>query len=99
MIRETLERATGRPMPAGELSAAAEAGPGWADELRGTILGLLLEERLRTRHGRCWIAERRAAEFLGEVWEAEPHDTAESMAASLGVGTIEPTPLLDGCRP
>ena len=31
--------------------------------------------------------------------QAEPDETAESMAAALGLGTIEPTPVLDGCRP
>lgn len=99
MTCEMLERATQRPVPAGDIAAGAEARPDSADELRGTVLGLLVEERLLVRHGRRWIEQRAALRLLSEVWEAEPDETAESMASALDVGTIEPTPILDRCRP
>jgi hypothetical protein len=62
-------------------------------------LAALVEERLLTRHGSRWFLDRSAATALQEWWEAEPGETAESMAAASDVGTIEPTPLLDRYRP
>jgi len=98
-IEETVEHATQRPASPAELATARSCTPTGAAVLRGTVLGILTEEYLRTRFGREWYLERRAVSCLREGWEAEPENTAESMAAARGIGTIEPTPILDGCRP
>lgn len=98
-VERALRRALARPGTPIERCRAMDCDPRGASELRGTALGLLIEERLLTRFGRGWVDEARAWDFLRDCWEAEPDETAESMAGALGVGTIEPTPVLDGCRP
>jgi hypothetical protein len=98
-IEETVERATQRPVSPAEVATARACTPAGSAVLRGTVLGILTEEHLQTRFGREWYLERRAVSCLREGWEAEPENTAESMAAAQGIGTIEPTPILDGCRP
>jgi len=97
--RRALRRALGRPAAVDELRDVLATDPRGAAGLRGTVLALLLEERLMSRWGRGWFLEPRAGTFLREVWEAETGQTAESVADGLDLGTIEPTPILDGCRP
>ena len=99
VTEETLERALGRPATPGEKAAVVDGDPRGAAVLRGTVFALLLEERLLTRFGRDWVRDRGARRMLHECWEAEPDENVESMAAALSLGTIEPTPILDGCRP
>jgi hypothetical protein len=82
-----------------ERAAALDADPAGASDLRGMVLALLLEERLLTRFGRRWFLDEAAWRQLRECWEAEPDETAESMAAALDLGRIEPTPVLDRFRP
>lgn len=96
---ETIRRATGRPATIRQLLEIAEGDPEGAAILRGTVLGLLVEERLLSRFGRDWVAAPAAHRWLRGLWEAEPEQTAESLALAADLGTIEPTPLLDGCRP
>jgi hypothetical protein len=98
-IAETLEQVTFRPANPLDASSARRGDPSGAGELRGMTLAALVEERLLTRHGSRWFLDRSAATALQEWWEAEPGETAESMAAASDVGTIEPTPLLDRYRP
>ena len=96
---EALRRATGRiadPLRSGLRDASDPSG---AAELRGTVLGLLMEERLLCAVGRDWFTSRNARRILNEAWEAERQETAESVASALDLGTIEPTPILDRCRP
>ena len=92
---ELIRRATGRPGSFDELVEFEERDPTSASLLRGAILGLLLEEALKTRFGHRWYRSRAAHGLLREIWEAESGETAESMARTLGLGRIEPTPLLD----
>ena len=98
-MEEGALRATGRPAPPAWRWSLEEREPDGASELRGTVLGLLLEERIKTRFGHDWYRTPSARRFLREIWEAEPQETVESMASALGLGTIEPTPVLDCCRP
>lgn len=94
-----LRRALGRPAAVDQLLVPFRCDPQGAAQLRGTVLALLLEERLLSRWGREWFSAGRAGRFLRECWEAEEEQTAESVANVLDLGTIEPTPILDGCRP
>ena len=80
-------------------NSVADALMSGAAMLRGTVYGLLLEERLMTRFGRGWFRSEAARDDLREIWDAEPGQTAESMAASLDLGTIDAAPMLDRCRP
>ena len=70
-----------------------------AAELRGAIFAVLLEESLMTRHGRTWFVDRDAGRRLAEMWEAEPDETAESMASALSLGKMSADVLLEGFRP
>jgi hypothetical protein len=98
-FEERMARAAGRPPWPLALEPLWRGDPCGFDRLRGTVLGLLVEERLWTRFGTRWFADRGAARWLTEVWEAEPDATAESMAEQMSVGRMEPTPILDRCRP
>jgi hypothetical protein len=98
-VREALERAAGRPPTPWQVEAAEDGDPRDAAELRGLVLGLLIEERLLSRHGRAWYRSVAARRELREFWEAESGQTAEGVAVALDLGTIEPTPILDRCRP
>lgn len=88
-------RATGRPATPDQVGRTWDLDPRGAEVLRGTVLGLLLEERLMTRFGKLWFLDRGAGRFLKELWESEPGETAESMAEALALGRIEPTPIVD----
>jgi pimeloyl-ACP methyl ester carboxylesterase len=98
-VLDALRRAAGRD-PDWETTARTwgreVAG---ASALRGTVLGLLVEDRLQTRFGRQWFLDRGATRFLLECWHGEAGETAESMAGALGLGTIEPAPIVDAFRP
>jgi hypothetical protein len=94
----SIERASGGPVTPAHRARVRDRDPSPAATLRGTVLGLLLEERLRSRFGRGWFAAPRARSWLRSVWEAEPDHTAETMAAAAGLGEIEPTPVLDASR-
>ena len=89
------ERATGRPATPDQVRRTWDLDPRGAAVLRGTVLGLLLEERLMTRFGKHWFMDRGAGRFLREFWEGETGETAESMATTLELGRIEPTPIVD----
>lgn len=93
-----IERATGGPVTPAHREDVRDRDPMAAAALRGTVLGLLLEERLRSRFGRGWFASSRARSWLQSVWEAEPDHTAEELAAAAELGAIEPTPVLDAHR-
>jgi len=98
-IGRAFQRAGGRPATLDQRIRLHAGDPVGAALLRGTVLALLLEERLLSRLGRGWYAVPAARGLLREFWEAEAEQTAESVASALGVGTIEPTPVLDRCRP
>jgi hypothetical protein len=93
-----IQRASGGPSTPAHRLAVSHRDPAGSAELRGTVLGLLLEERLRLRFGRNWFSRAEARRWMLEMWEAEPDLTAEEMANSLDLGTIEPTPMVDACR-
>jgi hypothetical protein len=93
------KRATGQSLPAEAQDWLDDPNPVCADLLRGEVLGVLLEDAVMTRFGRGWFENRAAGRFLQEIWEADPEETAESMASSLGLGTIDPAPILDMFRP
>jgi hypothetical protein len=95
---EVLERALGRPVIPG-LGWGADDGAAASAAVRGTILGLLYEETLMTRHGRAWYSLAAAVRSLREWWEAEPDRDAAAMATDLGDYRMEATPILDRCRP
>jgi len=96
---EAIVRATGRTAYPLRWGVRDESDPCGAAELRGTVLGILMEERLLCSIGRNWFESPGARRFLQETWEAEWQETAESVASALDLGTIEPTPILDRCRP
>jgi hypothetical protein len=98
-LERSLERALAGPSTPDERRIPLEGDPWPASELRGRIWGLLLEDQLLLRFGTGWFRDRRALDLLCEIWEAEPACGLDAMAADLGVGTIEPTPVVDRCRP
>ncbi|HXV75361.1 MAG TPA: hypothetical protein VD788_03515 [Candidatus Polarisedimenticolaceae bacterium] len=93
-----VRRSCGAAATPAERRAVADRDPSWSAQLRGNLLGLLLEQRLRLRYGRDWFSRNEARRFLVEMWEAEPEMTAEEMAGSLDLGTIEATPMVDAFR-
>ncbi len=96
---EALARASGLPPTVADRLGARGRDPYGAAMLRGIVLGLLLEERLLTRHGRRWFETMAARRTLEDGWDAEVGETAESLADNMDLGTIEPTPILDRCQP
>ena len=92
-------RAAGDSPPSEAEDWLFDPDPAGAELLRGEVLGGLLEDDLMTRFGRGWFEKRAAGSYLQELWEADPDETAESMASSLGLGTIEPAPIMDLFRP
>lgn len=98
-VDEVWWRAAGRPPTPTERALAGRAPLEAGDGLRGTVYGLLLEERLCTAHGRRWYRDRSAGKRLRELWDGEVEETAETLAAAAGLGRMEPTPVLDRCRP
>ncbi len=93
------ERATGRPTPALCRIANSRAPVERTAPLRGTLLALQLEERLLSRFGFAFWESRGARAFLQEIGEGERGETAESVAAALGAGTMDPSPILDAYSP
>ena len=59
---------------------------------------MLLEERLRSRWGRAWFADRGAGRWLAEVWDAEALEGPEIVADSWGLGRMDAAPLIEGYR-
>ncbi len=98
-VEERLHNALGRSPTPDLRGLTLRLDLGGADELRGTVYALLLEERLLTRFGRRWFLDPAAVRLLREYWDAEAGSSIEEMANALDLGTIEPTPVLDGCRP
>jgi hypothetical protein len=96
---EVLLRATGRPPDPGRAARVLDRDRSGAAVLRGTVLALLVEERLLSRYGWSWFRERAAGLWLAGCLEGEAGETAESMSTASDLGTIEPTPILDRCRP
>jgi hypothetical protein len=96
---ELWKRAAGEEPPPEAQDWLDNPDPVAADLLRGEVLGVMLEDTVMTRFGRGWFENRAAGSFLLEIWEADPEETAESMASSLGLGTIDSAPILDRFRP
>lgn len=98
-VSGAFQRSQGQPISGSDLERALRYDTDSAATLRGWTLALLLEDRWQSRYGRRWYLDRKAVAELKEFWDGESGQTVESMARALGAGTIEPTPLLDGCRP
>jgi hypothetical protein len=96
--REALERGCGSAVPPGA-EAQAKLETSGAAVVRGAILAALLEERLMTRHGRAWFLAREAGRMLHEIWEAEPDETADSVAHALSLGRMTMDVLVEAYRP
>jgi hypothetical protein len=97
ILRE--ERASGRPTAAACRTPNPRAPIERSAPLRGTLLALHLEERLLSRFGYAFWEARGARRLLEEIGEAERGETAESVAAALGAGTMDASPILDAYRP
>lgn len=97
--RRLFARAAGRPPAPGAAEAAAHDGRDADARLRGEALAVLLGERLMTRFGRAWFTLREAGAFLKDFWTAEPDESPRAMAAALGLGTMDSSPLLEAHRP
>ncbi|HKQ60679.1 MAG TPA: hypothetical protein VJS92_05290, partial [Candidatus Polarisedimenticolaceae bacterium] len=98
-VERVLQRAMALPASPGDVAAALTPESTAAARLRGTVLALLLEERLLRRHDRNWFAARGAVKLLQECWDAEWGRTAESVAETLDLGRMDSTPVLERCRP
>lgn len=97
ILRE--ERASGRPTSSAHRIADARAPVERSAPLRGTLLALHLEERLLSLFGYAFWEARGARRLLDEIGEGERGETAESVAAALGAGTMDASPILDAYRP
>lgn len=91
-------RAAARPVAPGEGEAADRDATHPATRLRGIMFAVMLEERLLSRFGRAWFTARDAGAMLRDLWAAEPDENVVSMAASLGLGTMDSSPLLEAYR-
>jgi hypothetical protein len=98
-VDRVFRRCSGRPPDPGRRARVLERDLSGAAELRGTVLALLQEERLLSRFGRRWFLDRSAGTWLAGCWEAEAGETVENVSEQCDLGTIEPTPILDRCRP
>ena len=95
---ESWRRATGRADPPDARLLAARWDVDPLDRLRGSSYAVLLEERLRSRWGRAWFADRGAGRWLAEVWDAEALEGPEIVADSWGLGRMDAAPLIEGYR-
>lgn len=93
------ERASGRPTSAAYRISSPRAPVERSAPLRGALLALHLEERLLSRFGYAFWEAPAGRAFLEETVEAERGETAESVAAALGAGTMDASPILDAYRP
>ena len=66
-----------------------------ANYLRAWAFEVLLREHLKSRFGARWWASRRAGGLLKEIWETGDRYTADEMAAQLGIGPIDFSPLIE----
>jgi hypothetical protein len=66
-----------------------------ADYLRAWALEVVLREYLKTRFGKRWWANRRAGNFLKEIWETGQLYSADEMADQIGIGPISFDPLIE----
>jgi hypothetical protein len=97
--KRALERVTGRPASPTRTLDAGPLAEDRAATLRGMILAALLEEHLLLRHGYAWWESISAVSVLKELWICERGETAESVARSLGLGTMDPSMIADAFRP
>ena len=93
-------RASGRPeTPGAGAWRFRREGDDSDAVLRGTTYAVLVEERVMTRWGRGWFFDRRAGAYLRDLWAGEAGESPESMAEACGLGTMDPSPLLERYRP
>ena len=64
------------------------------DYFRAWCLEVQLAEALRERFGRRFWKERRAGDLLKELWNTGGSYTAAQLARELGLGEIDPAPLI-----
>lgn len=93
------ERASGRPGSAAFRIPSLRPPVERSAPLRGTLLAVHLEERLLGQFGYAFWESKRARAFLEEIGEAERGETVDSVAAALGAGTMDPSPIVDVYRP
>ncbi len=65
-----------------------------ADYVRGWVLAAQMRDVLRHRFGEQWWRDTRAGELLKELWASGQHDTAEELAARLGLVGLDARALL-----
>jgi hypothetical protein len=66
-----------------------------ADYLRAWCLETLLTQWLRERFGHRFWRTRRAGDLLKELWNTGGTYTADALAREIGLGPIDPGPLID----
>ncbi len=66
-----------------------------ANYLRAWAFEVALREHLKEKFGREWWAEKRAGNFLKEMWETGDRYTADEMASQLGLGPVSFDPLIE----
>jgi hypothetical protein len=71
---------------------------GAARELRGRMLGALLERELRERHGEAWYRTTGAGDLLREWWSGGLSRDAGELAELLGAPGLDAAPLVRAAR-
>ena len=73
-----------------------DTDPGFysVDYFRAWCLEVQIAEVLRERFGRRFWKEKRAGDLLKELWNTGGSYTASQLAEELGVGEIDPAPLV-----
>ena len=89
-----LTRATGFQYR--ESSYLADTDPGFyaVEYLRAWCLEVQLSEELRARFGLRFWKEKRAGDLLKELWNTGSSYSASELAQELGLGEIDPEPLI-----
>ncbi len=65
-----------------------------AEYLRAWALEVMLRETLRRRFGRLWFEERRAGDFLRELWAQGQRESGDELARRLGWAQVDFEPLV-----
>jgi hypothetical protein len=66
-----------------------------AGYLRAWAFEVELREHIKSRFGRNWWTNRKAGNFLKEIWETGERHTADEMASLIGIGPINFDSLID----
>lgn len=90
-----LTEATGFRYPPEEFLSDLDDGFYSADYLRAWAAEVILRDYLKTRYGHRWWKNRKAGEFLIDLWQTGQRYTVDELVSHLGVRSLSFEPLVD----